>query len=53
METKSGEYIARALGELPKMMQMRGPAKIFIKFEEKIGLNMKSYTFGAHQNFIK
>ena len=49
METKYGEYIAKALGELPKIMQIRGPAKIFIKFEEKLGLNMKTNTPGAQK----
>ena len=46
MKTKSGEYIAQDLGEVMKMI---GPAKTFIKFDEKLGLNMKTNTPGAQK----
>ena len=53
IKTKSGEYITKALGKLPKMMQMIEPAKILIKMEEKMGLNMKTNTLGAQNNCAK
>ena len=34
------------------MMQMKGPAKTFIKFEEKICLNMKTNTPGAQKTVL-
>ena len=37
------------MGELLNMMQMIGPAKTFIKFDEKLGLNMKTNTPGAQK----
>ena len=35
------------------MMQIIGPAKTFIKFEEKICLNMKTNTPGAKKNVLR
>ena len=34
-------------------MKMIGPAKTFIKFDEKLGLNMKTNTPGAKKNVLR